>query len=119
MRSWRRSNGWGDQVQGIAGFISWLRELLSTLESEIASEQARSAALRDAFEGRRSRFATAETGAHKAETGHPRLAPAETAAHNAETGHPTGGPNGVGRWVGLVVTWGYQAMASSFTTYVG
>ena len=47
MRCWRRSNG--------------------TLESEIASEQARSAALRDAFEGRRARYATAETAARNAE----------------------------------------------------
>lgn len=51
------------------------------MESEIASEQARSAALRDAFEGRRSRFATAETAAHNAETGDP-------------TGDPTGGAGG-------------------------
>ena len=49
MRSWRRSNG--------------------NLESEIASEQARSAALRDAFEGRRARYATAETTARNAEMG--------------------------------------------------
>lgn len=47
IRGWRRSNG--------------------SLESEIASEQARSAALRDAFEGRRARYATAEEAARNAE----------------------------------------------------
>lgn len=40
-----------------------------SLESEIASEQARSAALRDAFEGRRARYATAEEAARNAEFG--------------------------------------------------
>lgn len=39
------------------------------MESEIASEQARSAALRDAFEGRRARYATAEEAARNAEFG--------------------------------------------------
>lgn len=43
------------------------RKLWGNLESEIASEQARSAALRDAFEGRRARYATAETTARNAE----------------------------------------------------
>ena len=37
------------------------------LESEIASEEARAAALRDAFEGRRARYATAEQAARNAE----------------------------------------------------
>ena len=43
------------------------RMFWGNLESEIASEQARSAALRDAFEGRRARYATAETTARNAE----------------------------------------------------
>lgn len=49
----------------------WFRrfETGGSLESEIASEQARSAALRDAFEGRRARYATAEEAARNAEFG--------------------------------------------------
>jgi len=43
------------------------RRSCGSLESEIASEEARAAALREAFEGRRARFATAETAARNAE----------------------------------------------------
>ncbi|CAL1159062.1 unnamed protein product [Cladocopium goreaui] len=58
IRGWRRSNGADCPV--MCG---------GSLESEIASEQARSAALRDAFEGRRARYATAEEAARNAEFG--------------------------------------------------
>jgi len=43
------------------------RRTCGSLESEIESEEARAAALREAFEGRRSRFATAEAAARNAE----------------------------------------------------
>jgi len=43
------------------------RRTCGSLESEIASEEARAAALRQAFEGRRQRFTTAETAARNAE----------------------------------------------------
>lgn len=43
------------------------RRTCGSLESEIASEEARAAALRQAFEGRRARFTTAETAARNAE----------------------------------------------------
>eukprot|EP00928_Gymnodinium_smaydae_P042762 TRINITY_DN28763_c0_g1_i1.p1 TRINITY_DN28763_c0_g1~~TRINITY_DN28763_c0_g1_i1.p1 ORF type:complete len:769 (+),score=227.26 TRINITY_DN28763_c0_g1_i1:105-2411(+) len=58
----------------------------SSLDGEIASEEARSAALREAFDGRRARFATAEAAARNAELSTMRATrrriAAETSARN-------------------------------------
>mmetsp|Transcript_10547 Transcript_10547/g.19413 ORF Transcript_10547/g.19413 Transcript_10547/m.19413 type:complete len:739 (-) Transcript_10547:54-2270(-) len=54
-----------------------------SLESEIASEEARASALREAFEGRRARFATAETAARNAELSTMRATRRRVAAESA------------------------------------
>merc|ERR1711971_710617 len=59
------------------------RRTCGSLESEIASEEARAAALRQAFEGRRARFTTAETAARNAELSTMRATRRRTAAEAA------------------------------------
>lgn len=59
------------------------RRTCGSLESEIASEEARASALREAFEGRRARFATAETAARNAELSTMRATRRRVAAESA------------------------------------
>mmetsp|Transcript_85735 Transcript_85735/g.239704 ORF Transcript_85735/g.239704 Transcript_85735/m.239704 type:complete len:823 (+) Transcript_85735:105-2573(+) len=57
----------GREARDLALEMKNCRRQCGSLESEIASEEARATALREAFEGRRARFTTAETAARNAE----------------------------------------------------
>jgi chromosome segregation ATPase len=55
------------EVRDVNAEIKTCKRTCGSLDSEIASEEVRATALREAFEGRRARFATAETAARNAE----------------------------------------------------
>eukprot|EP00929_Paragymnodinium_shiwhaense_P046183 TRINITY_DN23510_c0_g1_i3.p1 TRINITY_DN23510_c0_g1~~TRINITY_DN23510_c0_g1_i3.p1 ORF type:complete len:561 (+),score=162.40 TRINITY_DN23510_c0_g1_i3:150-1832(+) len=71
------------EARDLAAAIRSCERKRATLQSEIASEESRSSALREAFEGRRARFATAETAARNAELSTMRAARRRAAAEAA------------------------------------
>ena len=68
------------EARDLASELKGCRRACGSLESEIASEEARAASLRDALEGRQARFATAEMAARNAELSTMRAARRRVAA---------------------------------------
>jgi hypothetical protein len=73
----------GREARDIAAELKTCKRTCGSLESEIASEEVRATALREAFEGRRARFATAETAARNAELSTMRATRRRVAAESA------------------------------------